>query len=645
VTSTAGETVLSTSALSARVDKATGAVSFTDPSGASLLAEVPNGRAVTTATVQGQATHNVHQRWTPAADESLYGLGQHQQGLVDIKGYDLDFHQYNTEVFIPFLVSSRGWGILWDNTSFTRFGDLDRAQHVPGVAYADHDDLLAAAASKRADITTTVQATTAGDYLFYTYSSGAIRLDVDGQRVIDHWRQGWLPSTDVARVHLDAGQRVAVRLQWTADMDVGIASLLWKPPPASRDISLWSEVGDGIDYTFVYGPELDGVIAGYRAMTGPAALLPKWAFGFWQSCDRYQSQQESLEVLQQYRSRHIPIDVIVQDWQYWPDGTWGSHQFDRTRFPDPAAWTAAIHDQHHAHLLISAWPKFVTGTANYAELDGMGALYKRNITDGKRDFQGNVFTYYDAFSAEARAAYWSQVNDALFSKGVDGWWADGSEPDIDEDVEGKTSPAVHLASAQSRMTPTALGQGAAVLNAYSLMHSQGIYEGQRAAAPGRRPLILTRSAFAGQQRYGAVVWSGDITSTWTAMRKQIAAGLGISISGLPYWTMDAGGYAPPARFTAAAPTAADLAEWRELNARWFEMATFAPILRVHGQAPLISGTQRAARREIYNMGADTNAPACLAELKFDRLRYRLLPYIYALAGMVTQRGGRSCARW
>jgi alpha-D-xyloside xylohydrolase len=177
------------------------------------------------------------------------------------------------------------------------------------------------------------------------------------------------------------------------------------------------------------------------------------------------------------------------------------------------------------------------------------------------------------------------------------------------------------------------------------MHSLGIYEGQRAAAPGRRPLILTRSAFAGQQRYGAVVWSGDITSTWTAMRKQIAAGLGISISGLPYWTMDAGGYAPPARFTAAAPTAADLAEWRELNARWFEMATFAPILRVHGQAPLISGTQRAARREIYNMGADTNAPACLAELKFDRLRYRLLPYIYALAGMVTQRGGRSCARW
>ncbi|XXT72439.1 TIM-barrel domain-containing protein [Sorangium sp. So ce693] len=215
VTSTAVETVLSTSALSARVDKATGAVSFTDPSGAS--------------------------------------------------------------------------------------------------------------------ITTTVQATTAGDYLFYTYSSGAIRLDVDGQRVIDHWRQGWLPSTDVARVHLDAGQKVTVHLQWTADIDVGIASLLWKPPPASRDISLWSEVGDGIDYTFVYGPELDGVIAGYRTLTGPAALLPKWAFGFWQSCDRYQSQQESLDVLQQYRSRHIPIDVIVQDWQYWPDGTWESHQFDRTR--------------------------------------------------------------------------------------------------------------------------------------------------------------------------------------------------------------------------------------------------------------------------------------------------------------------------
>ncbi|WP_437587858.1 TIM-barrel domain-containing protein [Sorangium sp. So ce1000] len=356
------------------------------------------------------------------------------------------------------------------------------------MAYADHDDLLAAA-NKSADITTTVQATTAGDYLFYTYSSGAIRLDVGGQRVIDHWRQGWLPSTDVARVHLDAGQQVAVRLQWTADIDVGIASLLWKPLPASRDISLWSEVGDGVDYTFVYGPELGDVVAGYRTLTGPAALLPKWAFGFWQSCDRYQSQQESLDVLQQYRSRKIPIDVIVQDWQYWPGGTWGWHQFDPTRFPDPEAWIPAIHDQHHAHLAISAWSKFVTGTANFTALDGMGALYERNITDGKRDFQGDVFTYYDAFREEARAAYWSQVSDALFSKGVDGWWADGSEPDIDEDVDGKTSPAIHLASVQSRMAPTALGKGAAVLNAYSLMHSRGIYEGQRAEAPGMNTIF------------------------------------------------------------------------------------------------------------------------------------------------------------
>jgi alpha-D-xyloside xylohydrolase len=621
------------------VKRASGAVTFTDPAGAVILAEIAVGRPLPSAVVGGRQTHNARQQWTPAADESLYGLGQHQQGLLDIKDYDFDFHQYNTEVFVPFLVSSRGYGILWDNTSFTRFGDLGQPGQLPGIAYAGHDDLIAAASNLSADVTTEVEAPAAGDYTFSTYSSGAIRLDVDGARLIDHWRQGWLPSTDVARVRLEAGQRASVHLQWTADGGVPIASVLWKPPVADRTTSLWSEVADGIDYTFVYGPELDDVIAGYRLATGAAPLLPKWAYGFWQSCDHYQTQQESLEVLDQYRARRIPIDVIVQDWQYWPDGTWGSHQFDASRFPDPTGWIASIHDQYHAHLMISVWGKFVPGTSNFDALNGMKGLYPRNLREDKRDFQGNAFTYYDAFNAGARGVYWSQVRDALMSKGVDAWWADATEPDIDEDVATKVSPAAHLASARAGMDPTAGGPASALLNAYSLAHSEGLYEGQRAAAPDRRVLILTRSAFAGQQRYGAVVWSGDITSTWTAMRKQIAAGLGLSISGLPYWTMDAGGYALPARFATATPTAADLDEWRELNARWFEMATFAPILRVHGQAPLVGGGARAARREIYAMGGDTDAPAYEAELKFVRLRYRLLPYIYSLAGMVTHESG------
>jgi alpha-D-xyloside xylohydrolase len=629
-----GLTTITTSKLTVRVD-ADGAVTFLDPAGQTILGELPGGgRTMTPATLLGEATTSVRQEWTPNADESLYGLGQHQKGLVDIKGTDLDLFQYNTEVFVPFLVSSRGYGILWDNASFTRFGDLGEAVPLPvgsGLYASGGLPGDVAQGTGTVSFSRKITPTASGDYTLRTFSTGTIQLAVNDRLVIDHYRQGWLPNEDVAHVHLTAGHPATLKLSWksggSGGGDRAMIRLLWKPPPAHPTTSLWSQVADGIDYWFAYGPDLDHVVAGYRRLTGEAPMMPKWAFGLWQCKERYKSAQEVLDVLKGYRDRGAPLDNIVQDWQYWLPDQWGSHAFDRSRYPDPAGWLKSIHDTYHAHLMISVWPRFYTTTANYEALDKAGFLYPSNVPEGRKDFVGHVFTVYDAFNPAARRLYWSQINEALFSVKVDAWWMDASEPEI---VQGPfDDPATQIAMTQSHMNPTALGSGARMLNAFSLVNSEAIYEGQRSVAPDQRVFILTRSGFAGQQRYAAATWSGDITSTWTAMKKQIAAGLGFSISGVPYWTFDTGGFAVPPRFSARNPTPEDLAEWYELNTRWFEYATFVPILRVHGQTPA---------REMWEFGGDAS-PAYQAMLKFDRLRYRLLPYVYSLAGGVTQQGG------
>jgi len=616
---------VSTPALGIQVDKASGRVTFFDSDGALILAE--KARTLTPVTIQGEATSNVRQEWQANADESLYGLGQRQDGLLDIKGYDLDLRQYNTQVSVPFLVSSRGYGLLWDNTSFSRFGDLRAFEALPGVTglYTGAPGGEVDAAAGSVDWQGTVQAPETGDYLFQTYASGDVKLWINGELVIDHWRQGWLPYTELARVPLVAGQNVSVRLAWASDLDVNALRLAWKTPTPAPSTSLWSEVADGIDYYFVHGPELDRVVAGYRRVTGEAPMMPSWAFGLWQSRERYATQQESLDVVAGFRSRGIPFDVIVQDWQYWPIAAWGSHQFDPTRFPDPNAWITTLHDTEHARLMISVWPKFYPGSANFAALRANGFLYELNLSEQRLDFLGNPFTFYDAFNPDARALFWSQMRRDLFSRGVDGWWLDATEPDI---VEGPyASPEEQRQTFAAHMQPTALGSGSRVALAYSLVNSQAVYEGQRAAAPDQRVFILTRNGFAGQQRYAATTWSGDITSTWTALAKQIPAGLSFSLSGIPYWTVDSGGFAVPPRF-AGDPTPAATAEWAELNTRWFEFATFLPLLRVHGQAPL---------REMWEFGGDAS-PSYRAQLKFDRLRYRLQPYLYSLAGKVTHEG-------
>jgi alpha-D-xyloside xylohydrolase len=630
MSSTGAGVTVATSDLTVGIDSVSGAVTFADASGRVLLSEKAGGRTLSEALAPGETAGSVRQEWIPNDNESLYGLGQHQHGLLDIRGVDLDLQQYNTEVFVPFLVSSAGYGILWDNTSFTRFGDLAAAVPLPDVAglYARADasgDVDTR--SGRVDWTGTVTPQVTGDYTFRTYSAGAVRLSVGESTVIDHWRQDWLPNEDVARVHLRAGEPVRIRFSWTQEGHYSTVRLLWKPPPADPTTSLWSRVGDGVDYWFVHGPALDDVVGGYRRLTGEAPMMPKWAFGLWQCKERYKTAQEVLDVLRGYRDRRIPIDNIVQDWQYWPRGQWGSHDFDPARYPDPDGWLRAIHDTYHAQLMISVWPRFYPETANYSDLRGKGFLYQPNIDDGMKDFLGHPFAVYDAFNPAAREMYWAQIDRALFARKVDAWWLDASEPEV---VQGPfDSFATQRAATESHMTPTALGSGARLLNAFALVNSQAVYEGQRRTAPDQRVFILTRSGFAGQQRYAAATWSGDITATWTALKKQIPAGLGFSISGVPYWTFDTGGFVVPSRFSTATPAPGDLLEWAELNTRWFEYATFLPLLRVHGQEPA---------REMWKFGGESS-PAYAAMLKFDRLRYRLLPYVYSLAGMVTRQGG------
>lgn len=647
MTTTDASVTLATDRLQVTVTLADGAVTFADAEGRTILAEVPGAHRITPAAIQGQDTNHVRQQWIARAGESLYGLGQRQEGRLDLSGYDLDLWQRNTVVDIPFLVSSRGYGVLWDNTSFTRFGDLRRFVPIPPDRLVDLDgrsgalthgteapggplehstrvatiELPARRAPRSTQVWTgSIVPLETGDYQIRTYSNGGITLWLDGRRQIDHWKQNWATEYDQVKVHFEKGRRYRIRI---ASSGADTLRVAWKtPPPTSTPAptSLWSESGDAIDYYFVYGPELDRVVAGYRALTGRASILPRWAFGLWQSKNAYNTQADVVGTLAEFRRRRIPLDVIVQDWHYWRDGTWGSHIFDPARYPDPDAMIRAIHDRG-AHFMISVWGKFYPGTANFQSLQQIGGLYLPPLANRTRDWLGHVYTFYDAFNASARKMFWDQIDRALFRKGIDAWWMDATEPDLVQ-----PSPPTRDALTRAIGT-TAIGPAAQVMAAYPLMNSEAVYDGQRSVAPRQRVLILTRSAFAGVQRYGTVTWSGDVTSEWTTLRKQIAAGLGFSISGDPYWTSDTGGYTMRPRFAAARGGQA-LDEWRELNARWFEFSTFCPILRVHG----------ADRpREMWNLGGEAS-PVYRAELRFDRLRYAMLPYIYSAAGAVSLDG-------
>ncbi|KYF96968.1 hypothetical protein BE20_40310, partial [Sorangium cellulosum] len=484
-----GVVTITTTRLKASVDTASGLVTYADLDGNVILSE--DSKTVTPATVEGVSTNRVETVFKSPSDEALFGLGQHQDNVMNRKGTKRRIVNVNTEINIPVLVSNKGYGIFWDNYSVSEFDGTE------------------------------------SNNTKYSYSS---------------------------------------------------------------------EAGEMVDYYFFYGPSIDQVVAGYRTATGAAPMFPKWAYGLFHSKDKYGSQSELLRVKDGYRDNNIPLDCIVQDWDYWTPYAWGSHLMDESRYPNPASLIAQMHDDN-VHTVISIWPLYQRVNTerkpgeldNYRALDEIGALYA----------SGGSHHFYDTFNPAARALVYQQIHDRLLGPhGWDGIWADNTEPQGYPD-------AVNVRAAN-----TAIGKGALYVNAYPLQHSAGLYEHWRSIGPkGKRVYNLTRSAFAGQQRYSTTCWSGDINSDFPTYVKQIPAGLNFSLAGMPYWTTDIGGSAN-----------------NELFTRWFQYGAFSPIFRIHG----------GGSRELYGNSWSAATKANL--LKIDNLRYRLMPYIYSLAWKVTSEG-------
>ncbi len=374
--------------------------------------------------------------------------------------------------------------------------------------------------------------------------------------------------------------------------------------------SLWSEVADNIDYYFFFGPSLDQVIAGYRQLTGQAPMYGKWAFGYWQSKEHYASRDELLAVSQEFRDRKIPIDSLVQDWQYWGgNDMWSGMVFDEKTYPRAQEMIDILH-QRNFHLMVSIWGGLGPASAIYQDMERRGFLYPMAGWAG--------FKYFDAYNPAAADLYWQYANRGLFSKGVNAWWMDSTEPDIATSLT-KDAEEYWMKKAGSNY----LGSFARYLNTYPLVDTEAIYRNQRKETSGKRVYILTRSAFAGQQRAAATTWSGDIGANWDIYRNQISAGINHSMSGIPYWTLDIGAFMIGAQGGVFTNGGEDPA-YRELYTRMFQFGAFCPIFRSHG-----SDTPR----EPWQFGEYT--PVLV---KFDDLRYRLLPYIYSLGWRVTHDG-------
>ena len=693
----------------ARVFTSNGRIRFSDGNGRPLLDETVDGKKFwdftvperelgmkTGYTVPEEQKHGLTWQMTfrSSSDEAFYGLGQHQSEEFNMKGKNEDLFQYNTKVSIPFVLSNKNYGLLWDSYSYCRFGNpndylqLNRAfklydkqgreGHLTGTyvdargkkLVRDEDsiyyeygtpakseialktdnggiknfpkgfNLMGATVTYEGFIEPECCGQCTGksqEYQFILYYSGYVKVYIDGKEVVpERWRTAWNPNTYKFTADVRKGVKNHLRIEWQPDGGEAYCGLRVAEPRSAEErgqLSVWSEMAKDMDYYFIAGENLDQVISGYRTLTGKASLYPKWVLGFWQSRERYKTQDEIESTLAEFRKRHIPIDNIVQDWNYWPEDQWGSHQFEASRYPNPQQMLDNVH-QMHGRFMISVWPKFYCNTDNYKELDAKGWMYIQSPTDDIHDWVGPGYKngFYDAYDAGARKMFWRQMDENLYSKynhdgiaGVDAWWMDASEPNVRD-----CTPMWYRKALSG---PTALGTSTEYFNAYSTVNADAIYNGQRSVWKGKtnepRVFLLTRSGFAGEQRFSTATWSGDIGTRWEDMRAQMTAGLNYSISGLPFWGMDQGGFCVENRYVAAQQLFdksgvenEDLKEWRELQTRWNQFGTFIPLFRSHGQWPL---------REIWNIAPDEH-PAYKSFVYYDKLRYRLMPYLYSMAG-------------
>ena len=650
-----GVVKVSTGEVVARVDPKDGKLSFTDASGKQLLASGAGGQmSFTPIEVEGKKAFSTRVVFDSPADEAFYGLGQQQTGEFDHKGLNEELYQYNTKISIPFIVSSKGYGLLFDAYSLSRWGNPNPYQHLGDVfklydkdgkegaltgTYHTRDGQTLVQREETLDYENErliadlpklplegafvkyegeIEAPVAGDYYFTQYYAGFQGTKIGGEEVMSRrWRPAWNPNSYRYCVHFEAGERKPVEVFWQPDGGVSYFSLKVGVPQSAEEqsrLSFWSEFEPQVDFYFMAGETYDEVISGYRTLTGKASLYPKWSLGFWQSRERYTTQDELVSTLAEMRRRGIPVDNIVQDWMYWKEDQWGSHEFDETRFPDPEKMLDDVHAMH-GRFMISVWPKFYTNTEHYKELKAAGYAYTHAEDTAIVDWLGHGQSFYDAYSEGGRKMFWRQMDETLYSrygKKIDAWWMDASEPNLRDCL-----PMDYL---KWLLTPTALGPSTEYLNAYSLVNADAIYNGQRAVDPDKRVFLLTRNGFAGLQRYSTASWSGDIGTSWYDMRMQMAAGLNYSMAGLPMWGMDIGGFSVMNKFHN--PANAD--EWQELQTRWHQFGTFVPLFRAHGQYP---------RRELWNI-APEGSQAYESILSYMKLRYNLMPYLYSLAGAV-----------
>ena len=710
------EVIVKARNVKAVVSKENGRIRFYDAEGKELLKEADEGKRFwdftvperelgikTGYTVPEEQKHGLswQMKFDSPDDEAFYGLGQHQSEEFNMKGKNEDLFQYNTKVSIPFVLSNKNYGLLWDSYSYCRFGNpndylqLNRAfklydrtgkeGHLTGTyidaqgkkLVRDEDSIYyeygtpekSAIALKTdnggiknfpkgvnlmgANVTYEgfIEPECCGKckgksqlYQFILYYSGYVKVYIDGCEVVpERWRTAWNPNSYKFSCELQKGKRVQLRIEWRPDGGEAYCGLRVAEPRSAEErgkLSVWSEMAKDMDYYFIAGENLDQVVSGYRTLTGKASLYPKWVLGFWQSRERYKTQDEIEGTLAEFRKRHIPIDNIVQDWNYWPEDQWGSHKFEASRYPNPQQMLDNVHKMH-GRFMISVWPKFYCNTDNYKELDAKGWMYVQSPTDDIHDWVGRGYTngFYDAYDAGARKMFWRQMDENLYTglskpqtsnlksqtSMVDAWWMDASEPNVRD-----CTPMWYRKALSG---PTALGTSTEYFNAYSTVNADAIYHGQRSVWKGKmnepRVFLLTRSGFAGEQRFSTATWSGDIGTRWEDMRAQMTAGLNYSISGIPFWGMDQGGFCVENRYVTAQQLydrtkveSEDLKEWRELQTRWNQFGTFIPLFRSHGQWPL---------REIWNIAPEGH-PAYKSFVYYDKLRYRLMPYLYSMAG-------------
>ena len=686
--------IITTAAMRAVLNEATGQITFYDLKGQVLLNEVAQGGktfkpftvpdreiGVDIAKVPEAQKHGWSWRalFDSPDNEAFYGLGQHQSEELNMKGKNEDLFQYNTKVSVPFVISNKNYGILWDSYSYCRWGnpddylqlnrafklyDKDGKEGQLTGTYVDKNgqkivrgedsiyfEYAMPEASEICNKTDKggiqnlpkgfalngskvvyegyVEAPTNSFYQFILYYAGYMKIYIDGKLVVpERWRTAWNPNSYKFETAIQKGKKTPIRIEWQPDGDVSYCGLRVAAPRSEaekKQLSIWSEMSPDMDYYFIAGKNMDEVISGYRTLTGKAPVYPKWVLGFWQSRERYQSSKDIEENMKKFRDLKIPVDNIVQDWNYWKLDSWGSHEFEAARYPNPQAMLDSVHALH-GRFMISVWPKFYDTVKNYKELDAKGWMYHQAIKDDIHDWLGFRGSFYDAYDAGARKMFWRQMDENLYTKykfGIDAWWMDASEPNVRD-----CTPMWYRKALSG---PTALGTATEYFNAYSIVNADAIYNGQRSVNPNQRVFLLTRSGFAGEQRYSTATWSGDIATRWEDMRAQMTAGLNYSMAGLPFWGMDQGGFCVENRYVAAqqefdktGKENADLKEWRELQARWNQFGCFVPLYRAHGQWPL---------REVWNI-APADHPAYKTIVAYDKLRYRLMPYLYSMAGMV-----------